>query len=42
MPAIHCAPSVWKRKKFGDRTFSVVSCAPDVPLMNVFVGCFFE
>jgi len=42
MPAIHCAPSVLKRKKFGERTFRVVSCAPDVPLMNVLPGCFFE
>ena len=42
MPAIHCAPSVWNRKKFGDRTLSVVSCAPEVPFRNVFFGCVFE
>jgi len=33
---------VVKRKKFGDRTCSVVSCAAEVPFTNVVLGCFFE
>ena len=39
MPAFHCAPSPFQRKKFGARTIIVVSSAPAVPLTNVFFGC---
>jgi len=41
VPAFHCAPSPFQRKKFGARTIIVVSSAPAVPLTNVFVGCAF-
>ena len=41
MPAFHCAPSAFQRKKFGARTIIVVSSAPEVPLTNVLVGCAF-
>src|SRR4030095_2438565 len=41
-PTIHCAPSVLKRKKFGDGLTSVVAWAPDEPLMNVMFGWVFE
>ena len=41
MPAFHCAPSPFQRKKFGARTIMVVSSAPAVPFTNVFFGCAF-
>jgi hypothetical protein len=37
-PAIHCAPSVEKRKKLGAGSRSVVSCAAEEPLRKVTFG----
>ena len=40
--AIYNLSELFKEKKFGDRTWSVVSCAPEVPFTKVVFFCFFE